>query len=242
METEKLWYYASNGESSGPFSYEKMIELIKSKTVNSETKVWNGEGDWKKAEETELKEILRNENPLTPPPLPASEISNAFIWIVALIPVIGMFIEIAIEQEILLGYFIANVLFCLLDERKLTKAGHKTPDSWLVIIIPVYLWQRATILKQKRSYFWVWIIGFIFSFLVEIELGVVKLEEQACRELTSIMQTELHQDARCSSVTIDEDLEDDSYTAIAILDDGREIKLIVTENEDGTVSIKINGE
>ncbi len=242
METEKLWYYASNGESSGPFSYEEMREFIKSKTVNSETKVWNGEGDWKKAAETELKEIMRNENQLTPPPLPASEVSNTFIWIVALIPIIGMFVEVAIEKEIFLGYLITNVLFCFLDERKLAKAGHKTPDSWLVLIIPVYLWQRAAMLKQKKSYFWIWIIGFVFSFLAEIGLGVIKLEEQACRELTSIIQTELHQNTKCSSVTIDEDLEDDSYTAIANLDDGREIKIIVTENEDGTVSVKMNGE
>lgn len=81
-----------------------------------------------------------------------------------------MGIRIASGTPMWLGVFsvvILNIVFSLLDESKLKKAGVNTKEmsnigAWLV---PAYLWQRSQYLQQSPAYFVVWIISiFIMIF------------------------------------------------------------------------------
>jgi len=64
------------------------------------------------------------------------------------------------------GYFIANSIFCILDAKRLNSDGHQSPNLAWLLLIPVYLWQRASLLKQAPHHFWVWIVAFILSVLL----------------------------------------------------------------------------
>ncbi|MNN23337.1 hypothetical protein D3C81_1367320 [compost metagenome] len=58
---------------------------------------------------------------------------------------------------------ILNTILCIIDERKIKKAGYNTKEMllWAIFIIPVYLFRRAHLLKQKSVYAIVWCITFV---------------------------------------------------------------------------------
>jgi hypothetical protein len=59
-----------------------------------------------------------------------------------------------------------NIGLSYFDETRLKKAGHNTDKfkGW-VWLVPVYLYQRATNLKQNLAYFIVWIVCFALILL-----------------------------------------------------------------------------
>jgi hypothetical protein len=179
METS-MWYYEYNGKRTGPISENEIDKLIKSDYINGRTLVWKqGYDEWISLKDSELKAYL---NPDSPPPLSSDKINNTAIWFLAFAPFIGMvarFILLEIYYPgVLSGKFysnvneytfwyttiIFNILFAVWDDIKLRSAGYKL-FPWYIFLIPVYLWQRATILGQSRAYFWVWIVVFILTLL-----------------------------------------------------------------------------
>jgi len=175
------WHYELKGKRYDGVSYSKISGLIKNETLSKETLVWKkGFDDWKQIKETELNEIFSNSEP---PPLMGNRVSNKFIWLLAFAPILGFFIEVIYsymvnDNELVADVKIAdsaywyltvvlNILFAVLDDVKLKNAGHKTNNLvWAIFLIPVYLWKRANLTKQSKSYFWVWVISFIFSFIL----------------------------------------------------------------------------
>lgn len=108
------------------------------------------------------------------------KINNTWIRLLAAAPVIGGILELItiltmysseykIEQALVnheLWYVtvIVNIVFALLDERKLKQAGIDTKAfGKMFFIIPVYMWMRAKHLEQKPIYFWVWVGAFVLS-------------------------------------------------------------------------------
>jgi hypothetical protein len=65
------YFYAVNGQQSGPVTFEKLKELFASRTINRDSLIWKqGMASW-----TELKEIEELKSFLggnTPPPLPTA--------------------------------------------------------------------------------------------------------------------------------------------------------------------------
>lgn len=169
MDSEKTnnWYYVAKGERVGPISLQELRDLVTKEKINEETKVWNGEGDWKSAKETELADMFKRPAGV-PPPLSGTDVDNKFVWFVVAVPIIGLIIEYMIGRDLAWIYWIINIVLCVLDERKLKSAGHKAPTTWWAIIIPVYLWKRAGLLKQTKNYFWGWIASFIIAILISI--------------------------------------------------------------------------
>jgi hypothetical protein len=55
---------------------------------------------------------------------------------------------------------ILNIALSLLDERKLKKAGYQTSKMGSAWLVPIYLYKRATTLKQNLGYFFVWLACF----------------------------------------------------------------------------------
>ncbi len=169
QENNTVWYYEVKGKKTGPVNQDILINLIENKTLIGETLIWRkGYGDWNKVQDSELKNFLLND---TPPPLTGAGVDNSVIWILAFAPLLGLIIKIIYAENY--GEMSTTDSFCLKfilnsglaawDDYKLENAGHKTANFGWVILVPVYLWRRATLTKQSRTYFWIWIVIFILS-------------------------------------------------------------------------------
>lgn len=178
---EKPWFYEKNGQRMGGISEEKIIELINSQSLSYGTAVWRqGFPEWMAIENTELRAHLEK---VVPPPLTGDKVDSTVVWILAFAPILGLVLEYMVAfamnsgNEYLAEYamqnaefwyitVILNIALSIWDESRLKKAGINTTAfrGW-VWLVPVYLFQRAKMLKQNNAYFIVWIVCFILSLL-----------------------------------------------------------------------------
>lgn len=184
LPEEAHWYYAEGSQRVGPVSSQQMIDLIKAKKLTYGSMVWNNSlTEWVALEHSELKDHL---TAVAPPPLTGKQVNNTWIWLLAFAPLIGYFLEWTIiltlaeifnrpsriaqeamdERSLWFVTLILNLALSFWDERKLKFAGIDTArfKGW-VWLIPVYMYQRAHILKQNLAYFIVWLISFVIILL-----------------------------------------------------------------------------
>lgn len=206
--TEKMYFYEINQQTHGPINQEELIELIKAEKISYGNAIWTeGFPEWIKVEHSEFKVYISEPPPLkltsnkSAPPIRKvvnnventefnpQLISDVWVWILAISPLLIMFIgsgiifaqcegnEYCLSMRILTGSplwgaifttIVVNTICSLLDESKLKQAGVNTKamsniGAWLV---PAYLYQRATYLKQSFAYFIVWIISILAMTLV----------------------------------------------------------------------------
>lgn len=179
--TEAGWYYTSAGQRIGPVSGADLRQLLSENKINGDTPLWKPElgAQWKALRETDLGVLVAG----GPPPVAGNQIGNSLVWAVAVLPLVSgfirsMLIEASLESgsettaqwPTVVGVFalILNVALNLLDERKLEEAGHggKWLTAFALILTPVYLFMRASRLKQIPSYAIVWLITFFISLYV----------------------------------------------------------------------------
>jgi hypothetical protein len=182
------WYYSESGKRVGPISQDTILSLLQSKKLSPSTMVWRaGMQDWVAILHSDLAKYITADSP---PPLSAKHIANGYAWALALAPVWATalhyilayaYIEAKYEGILLLAplfvqeilqktwYFgwIVNVIMAFLDNRALKAAGWSTEriNSWMIILIPVYLYKRDQMLGAGMTRFWVWIAAFIVSLL-----------------------------------------------------------------------------
>jgi len=232
------WYYVEKGKQVGPFSFQEVKSLVADRKINEETSVWNGEGDWKPAKNTVLFDLFKI--PLgTPPPLTGADVDNKYVWLVVVVPLVGLIIELIVSQELVWIYLVLNIVLCVLDEHKLRSAGYETPNRFWVFLIPVYLWKRAGLLKQKKYYFLGWIVAFILSIFLTTRVNQSIIEEYACPVVTQIIQEQFGGQATCKAVRIDEEVIDGFYRATAILDNGNVLQITIEEKENNQIYVQI---
>lgn len=162
------WYYESKGERIGPISESELLRLIQANMIQRDTLVWNkGMAEWQRITETALSIQFQG-----PPPLAASVVTSAFVWVLAFAPLIGQFMEGFLsgltETEIGKLWWVTlclNIGLSLADERTLRKAGYDTKSMGAAWLVPVYLYKRSAVLKQNKAYFIVWIMGFVLVVL-----------------------------------------------------------------------------
>ncbi|CAL95245.1 hypothetical membrane protein [Azoarcus olearius] len=141
--------------------------------------------------------------------------------------------------ELVWLYIAANIVCCVLDEKKLKAAGQKAPMNWMVFLVPVYLWKRADLLNQKKHYFWAWIAAFVFSIMIGIGGSQAMIEEAACPVVTNIIKSQLFGSATCKAVSITEEVSSGFYKAVATLDNGNELRITIEERRDGQIYVQI---
>ena len=67
-----------------------------------------------------------------------------------------------------LGYFLVNSIVALLDEAQLKNKLKDAPSTFFALfLVPVYLFQRGTIVKKGRYSFWAYMIIFILGVSVD---------------------------------------------------------------------------
>lgn len=94
-------------------------------------------------------------------PTEDKKVSNVYIWILAIIPLVGMLF--AFGSWVVLAI---NVILCGLDEAHIKKQGYDTKGlgGIFLFLIPVYLYKRAKLLGHKPTYLVVWCLLFALSF------------------------------------------------------------------------------
>lgn len=145
----------------------------------------------------------------------------------------------------LLGWLIVPVNFALghYDEKRLKAEGHEAPNSWWACLVPVYLWKRATLLRHRRHYFWLWTGLFVLGMMMPDEAGRrAYLEETATGIVTQIYQKQdPWSEPKCKVVRIGDRISDGFYRAVAVMADGTELDITI-EQADGEVVVRVRGE
>ena len=164
------YHYELNGKRFGPISTKDLENLINNETLNSENLIWKqGFQDWKKVKDTDFNKHLLKD---IPPPISGDKVNNTFIWILAFAPIIGSIIEqefFAGNKDNYLLWFGLNSGLAILDNYKLKSAGYQTNNLfWAILLVPVYLWKRANLTGQSKSYFWVWILTLFLSIGISV--------------------------------------------------------------------------
>lgn len=166
------WHYEINGTRFGPVSAPQMRSLIASLQLNRNSFVWKkGMADWAAIAGTTFSSEFAD----TPPPLHGAAVDNSLVWWLAVAPIAGVilagFLAGLTHKDV--GNFwwatlVLNVVLSTLDEKKLQKAGHDTKRMGAAWLVPVYLYKRAEVLKQKNTYFIVWIVLFAISLVSDV--------------------------------------------------------------------------
>jgi hypothetical protein len=171
--SEQEWHYTARGKRLGPVTSSKLTDLAVQGVVDNDTLVWaEGFDDWIPFGKTQLKCV-----PSSPPPLTGAAVANGMVWVLAFVPIFGTYLIYCVAElmninpyDFSLSLFIflpLNIGLTLLDRGCLAKAGHDTKKfgGWFWLV-PVYLYKRATALKQPLGYFLTWMFCFLISFVL----------------------------------------------------------------------------
>lgn len=174
--SSEQWFYEEKGQRQAA-NGQQIIDLIRSGKLTYGSLIWRkGLENWIQLERTEF---LQHLQATSPPPLTGASVNNTLVWLLAFAPLLGYLLEAFVagamggsqsarsEGQYWYLTVILNVALSLFDEKRLKKAGHDTSrfKGW-VFIVPIYLYQRAKMLKQNLAYFIVWIVSFALTMFV----------------------------------------------------------------------------
>src|SRR5262245_1945518 len=90
------WYYVANGARRGPTTATTIKELLNKKEIETDTQVWRkGMPEWKPLRESDLGELVAAE----PPAISSKNISNGYVWTLALLPIVLGLIEAVVSAS-----------------------------------------------------------------------------------------------------------------------------------------------
>ncbi|MQU41155.1 DUF4339 domain-containing protein [Pseudomonas helleri] len=151
------WFYEEHGSRVGPVAEEEIKGLLRSGKIGYGALVWReGAPDWVSVEKSELKGELS----ATPPPLARERISDMWIWLVALTPILFLVAEPRTFWACITIAWLMTIFFCAMDIINIRKAGHKSPSIWWTFFFPFvlgYLFIRSQRLKKNQAPLLVWI-------------------------------------------------------------------------------------
>jgi hypothetical protein len=161
------WYYIDNGIRYGPFSMDDMKSNVLLGKINANTSVWSeGFSEWKEAKSTILNQFIIT----VVPPVASSELSDKWAWTLASVPILVniMLFEFGLSEPLLTMVVSAlNCIFLFLDIGYLKKVKEH-PGKWIylgLLLVPVYLFIRASKTTKKYGYAIVWCVLFFLSIL-----------------------------------------------------------------------------
>ena len=158
---------------------------------------------------------LKNKKKDTPK-IDNKKVSNKFIWIVSLLPIISVLIYLSVwylTKSYYLGIIILilimcifSILFIVLDYKKLNKLGLDENTLGINkiynIIIPKYLFKRFRVLNQNPSYFIAWIISAtVFIVMIILRINPLFLLTDTSKYIDQVYDYKLDS---CSNGTYEE--------------------------------------
>ncbi len=158
---------------------------------------------------------LKNKKKDTPK-IDNKKVSNKFIWLVSLLPIISILIYLSVwylTKSYYLGIIILilimcifSILFIVLDYKKLNKLGLDENTLGINkiynIIIPKYLFKRFRVLNQNPSYFIAWIISAtVFIVMIILRINPLFLLTDTSKYIDQVYDYKLDS---CSNGTVEE--------------------------------------
>ena len=158
---------------------------------------------------------LKNKKKDTPK-IDNKKVSNKFIWLVSLLPIISVLIYLLVwylTKSYYLGIIILilimcifSILFIVLDYKKLNKLGLDKNTLGINkvynIIIPKYLFKRFRVLNQNPSYFIVWIVSaIVFIVMIILRINPLFLLTDTSKYIDQVYDYKLDS---CSNGTVEE--------------------------------------
>jgi hypothetical protein len=168
MEPPSTWHVEVRGERKGPMSASQVRTLLQSGQLTRDSLAWQpGAADWQPLHSLPA---FAQEFHAVPPPLSGKAIPNGLVWTLAFGPLLGYFLGAVIAgiakapiHDFWWVTLILNIGLSLADEKKLKAAGYDTKQMGGAWLIPVYLYKRATVLKQPLGYFITWVVCFVLT-------------------------------------------------------------------------------
>lgn len=146
------WYFLNRfKQKQGPFTQEEMIEKYQNGyVISSNYVIQEGMTQWCKFSESPLASICNDGLP----DIPLDCAKNTWAWCIALVPVIGIVLLFNGIDIPIWGYWIVNSILILLDLYEIHKVrkGFEIWDILGFVIIPVYLFVRASKVDKKYGY------------------------------------------------------------------------------------------
>lgn len=213
------------GARIGPMTREEFNHNLSLGRIKADTPTWADAGEWRPASGFSGYAPPSTVEALTPPPAP---IDHRIAWAIVAVPVLGSIVQLFIDSSLVYLYLVANALLCVYDARLLKGAGYDTPeDKWSLYVVPIHLWKRAALLKQKPMLAIAWLVAFVASIWIDHAGERASLQATACPLVTQIIQQQLYASASCKGVSLVKEVGDGFYTATATLDNGNDIKITI---------------
>ena len=204
---------------------------------------------------------LKNKKKDTPK-IDNKKVSNKFIWIVSLLPIISVLIYLLVwylTKSYYLGIIILilimcifSILFIVLDYKKLNKLGLDKSTLGMNkvynIIIPKYLFKRFRILNQNPSYFIAWIISAtVFIVMIILRINPLFLLTDTSKYIDQVYDYKLDScnngtyEELINNIVVNQDWQSeiDMQGNVTVTVSG---KSIVDENINVVISFDINKE
>lgn len=182
-DVDTQWHYKDekNGKRLGPVARDDVERLIGEDRIERSTLVWNpAMPAWARASTTELVGLFGDR----PPPMPASEINRAAIYVLAFVPLLGSIVEVVASHYLAdrvqltpaelqshwgwIGfYLVVNGIFGELDEHYLERAGLKIRGAVVLsaILAPVYIFMSCrTVARHADRRGWLAYTPFLLWF------------------------------------------------------------------------------
>ena len=204
---------------------------------------------------------LKNKKKDTPK-IDNKKVSNKFIWIVSLLPIISVLIYLLVwylTKSYYLGIIILilimcifSILFIVLDYKKLNKLGLDKSTLGMNkvynIIIPKYLFKRFRVLNQNPSYFIAWIISAtVFIVMIILRINPLFLLTDTSKYIDQVYDYKLDScnngtyEELINNIVVNQDWQSeiDMQGNVTVTVSG---KSIVDENINVVISFDINKE
>lgn len=165
-------------------------------------------------------------------------LNNIWAWVIAILPLAvsliflgNMIFFTEYYQGVILCSFIVLGICVNLDVKALRDSGYNPPSLILGIIIsPVYLWKRASIIGAKKIHFSAWVIALALTFVVDRFSYNDALAKAACPIVTKLLKDNLGtESAECVKVKIKDNVTDNFHKGIATLNNGNDINITIEE-------------
>ena len=204
---------------------------------------------------------LKNKKKDTPK-IDNKKVSNKFIWLVSLLPIISVLIYLLVwylTKSYYLGIIILilimcifSILFIVLDYKKLNKLGLDKSTLGMNkvynIIIPKYLFKRFRVLNQNPSYFIAWIISAtVFIVMIILRINPLFLLTDTSKYIDQVYDYKLDScnngtyEELINNIVVNQDWQSeiDMQGNVTVTVSG---KSIVDENINVVISFDINKE
>ena len=168
---------------------------------------------------------------------------DRYLWALCIAPIVCALIELYVgisPAYSFIIYIVPNIFLSFLDEKELKKTNRVSPAHWMVLLLPIYIWQRLKLNRQSKKAFMVWLAAFIISLFIGNTINDGIVEDEACKLVTNIVHNQLYEKSTdCVGVTLDKEIKDGFYKATATLTNGNDLNITIDIRKDGKIYVQV---